>query len=182
MDFTYIPTEYEIKLMVLYTVSHLKIASDYTMIDYVISSCANVNYFELEAYITDLMATGNLDDYEADGQKYYTVTDAGEEALGFFSGKIPGSIRLKLNDKISEINRENAKGNKLSADYFPLNENEYIVKFSMKENNTIIINLELYAGSKDRAAEMCRYLKKDTTGFYRNFMRLLDDGMNTLKE
>ena len=51
MDFTYIPTEYEIKLMVLYTVANLKIASSYTMIDYVISSCANVNYFELERYI-----------------------------------------------------------------------------------------------------------------------------------
>lgn len=182
MDFTYIPTEYEIKLMVLYTVSHLKVASNYTMIADVISSCANVNYFELESYITDLMANGNLDDYDADGQKYYTTTDTGEETIGFFSSKIPASIRLQLNDKIYGINRENARGNKLFADYLPINEHEYMVKFSMEENNTIVLNFELYAGSKERAAEMCTYLKRDTTGFYKNFMKLMDDGINSLSE
>ena len=182
MDFTYIPTEYEIKLMVLYTVAHLKIATNYTMIADVISLCANVNYFELESYITDLMANGNLDDYDADGQKYYTVTQEGEETLGFFSGKIPASIRLKLNDKIHEINRENAKGNKLFADYFPINEHEYTVKFSMEENNTVILNLELYAGTKDHAAQICHYLRKDTTGFYKTLMKIMDDGINSLSE
>ncbi len=182
MDFTYIPTEYEIKLMVLYTVANLKIASNYTMIDYVISSCANVNYFELERYITDLMDTKNLTDYEADGQRYYSVTEQGEETLGFFSGKIPGSIRLKLNDKIQEINLENARGNKLFADYFPINENEYTVKFSMEENNTVILNFELYAGSKQHAMEMCKYLKRETSSFYKTLMHTLDEGINAMNE
>lgn len=180
MDFTYIPTEYEIKLMVLYTVKMLKIPSSYTMIDYVISSCANVNYFELERYITVLMDKDNLTDYEADGQKYYSITEQGEETLEFFSGKIPGSIRLKLKDKIQQINQENALGNELLVDYFPLNENEYTVKFSMVEGGVVVLNLEFYAGSKERAVDICRYLKRDTAGFYRAVMETIDSGVNKL--
>ena len=45
--------------------------------------------------------------------------------------------------------------------------------FCLKQNNTVVLNLELYAGTKERAAEICRYLKKDTTGFYKNFMKLM---------
>ena len=177
MEFTYTPTEYEIKLMVLYTVKNLKVASNYTMLDFVISSSADVNYFELERYITDLMSTQNLTSYSADGDKFYAITEAGEETVGFFERKIPGSIRLKLKDKIDEINRENARGNKIFADYIPINENEYSVKLSLEDNGAVILNLEFYAGPKERASEICTYLRKNTTEFYKAFMELVDQGL-----
>ncbi len=178
MEFTYIPNEYEIKLMILYTVKYLKIACNYTTIDYVISSCANVNYFELEGYITDLMNKGNLSDYDADNEKYYCVTEQGEETLGFFEGKIPGSIRLMLKDKISQMNRESSLGNKLSVDYFPINENEYTVQFLIEENNVVVMNLEFYAGPKERAIDICRYLKKNSSDFYKIMMQSIDSEVN----
>ena len=73
MEYTYIPTEYEIKLMILYTVKEVKMPSSYTLIDFVISSCANVNYFELEPHITDLLDSQNLKEYISDGERYYVV-------------------------------------------------------------------------------------------------------------
>lgn len=177
MEYTYKPTEYEIKLIVLYTVKNLKVASSYTLLDYVISSCANVNYFELGQYITELMDTDNLAEYEADGERYFSITDTGEETLGFFESKIPGSIKLALSDKIQDVNRESRLGNKLYADYFPINENEYTVKLSMEEGGVVIMSLELYAGSKERAIQMCRYLKSDTEDFYKSVIELIDKKM-----
>lgn len=177
MEFTYIPTEYEIKLMVLYTVKNLKVPSDYTMLDFVISSCANVNYFELEKYITELMGIENLAQYTVEGENYYSITEQGEETLDFFVRKIPGSIRLALEEKIRGINTENAKGNKLSTDYIPLNENEYTVKLSMEEGGTLIMELEFYAGPKERAIAICSYLKNHNAEFYKNFMELVDKGV-----
>ena len=81
MEYTYKPTEYEIKLIILYTVKTLKVSSSYTLLDYVISSAANVNYFELEQYIAALMDKDNLIEYEADGNKYFSITESGEETL-----------------------------------------------------------------------------------------------------
>jgi len=177
MEYTYKPTEYEIKLIVLYTVKNLKVPSTYTLLDYVISSCANVNYFEMGQYVTELMDTDNLTDYEADGERYFSITDTGEETLGFFESKIPGSIKLSLKDKIFEINKKSRLGNKLYADYFPINENEYTVKFSLEEGGVVMLSLELYAGSKERAIEMCRYLKNDTLDFYKSVIELVEQGI-----
>ncbi len=178
MEYTYKPTEYEIKLMVLFAVKNLKLPSGYTLLDYVISSAANVNYFELGQYISALMATDNLREYTADGETYFSITEAGEETLDFFSGKIPGSIKDVLIEKIQEINREQARGNKLYADYFPINENEYTVKFSLEEGGVTLLNLELYAGSRERAVEICKYLKTDTGSFYKAVVEAIDNGIN----
>lgn len=177
MEYTYIPTEAEIKLMILYTVKEVKMPSSYTLIDFVISSCANVNYFDLEPHITDLIETQNLREYISDGERYFSIADAGIETLEFFVGTIPGSLRALLKEKTAEINRENSLGNKLHVDYVPINENEYTVEFSLIEGGVVVLNTEFYAGPKDRAIEICRYLKNNTADFYRNVMEIIDKGL-----
>lgn len=176
MEYTYKPTEYEIKLIILYTIKTLKKNADYTLLDYVISSAANVNYFELEPYIAELISKDNLMEYTADGKTYFSIKESGEETLEFFTHKIPGSIRSRLEETINIINRKEASGNVFLVDYIPINEQEYSVKFSMEEGGVALINLELYAGSKDRAVEICSYLKNNTTDFYKAVTKLIDNG------
>ncbi|MBO5007631.1 MAG: DUF4364 family protein [Clostridia bacterium] len=176
MEYTYKPTEYEIKLIILYTIRSLKVSSNYTMLDYVISSATNVNYFELEQYIAALIDKDNIVEYEADGNKYFSITESGEETLEFFAHKIPGSIMNRLEDKIHSINRKETSGNKFYADYFPINENEYTVKFSMEEGGTVLMKFELYAGPKERAIAICSYLKNNTADFYKSITELIDKG------
>ena len=81
MEYIYKPTEYEIKLIILYTIKSLKVSANYTLLDYVISSAANVNYFDLEQYIASLIDKNNLMEYEADGNIYFSITDSGEECI-----------------------------------------------------------------------------------------------------
>lgn len=176
MEYTYKPTGYEIKLIILYTVKTLKKSADYTLLDYVISSAANVNYFELEPYIAELMEQDNLMEYEADGKTYFSIKDSGEETLEFFKHKIPGSIMSRLKDIITTINRQEASGNKFVVDYIPINADEYTVKFSMEEGGVSLMNLELYAGSRERAVAICTYLKNNTAQFYGQVIKYIDEG------
>ena len=178
MEYIYKPTEYEIKLIVLYTIKSLKVSANYTLLDYVISSAANVNYFDLEQYIASLIDKNNLMEYEADGNVYFSITDSGEETLEFFSHKIPASIRGRLDEKIRNINLKENLGNKVVADYFPINEKEYTVKLTMEESGLTLMEIELYAGNKERAIAMCSYLKKNTSQFYADVSRLIDSGLN----
>ena len=92
-------------------------------------------------------------------------------------GNIPGSIRGMLKEKTEEINRENALGNKLHVDYVPINENEYTVEFSLVEGGVVVLSTEFYAGPKDRAIEICRYLKNNTADFYKNMMDIIEKGL-----
>ena len=176
MEFTYKPTDYEIKLIILYAVKTLKIDANYTILDYVISSSANVNYFELEQYIKNLIDIGNLTERTSGADTVFSITESGEETLGFFSNKIPGSIMERLNDIIFKVNREALSGNKISVDYYPLNENEYTVKISIEEDKKVLMNMEFYAGPKERAREISRYLKANTEDFYKKVASLINEG------
>ena len=176
MEYTYKPTEYEIKLIILYTIKTLKKNADYTLLDYVISSAANVNYFELEPYIAELISKDNLMEYEAEGKTYFAIKENGEETLEFFTHKIPGSIRSRLEETISVINRKEASGNSFMVDYVPINEQEYSVKFFMEEGGAILLNMEMYAGSKERAAKICSYLKNNTVDFYKAVTEFIENG------
>ena len=119
-EYTYKPTDYEINLLViLYAVKSLKVGASYTMLDYVISSSANVNYFELEQYIDSLLLSGNLSEIEADGENTFSITDVGEETLGFFSNKIPGSIMARLDEKNFIGKRQRGNGQQRVGGLFP---------------------------------------------------------------
>ena len=91
-EYTYKPTDYEIKLIILYAVKSLKVGASYTMLDYVISSSANVNYFELEQYIDSLLLSGNLSEIEADGDKYFPLPMLGRKPWDFFPTKFPAVL------------------------------------------------------------------------------------------
>ena len=124
MEYAYKPTDYEIKLIILYTVKSLKIGASYTILDYVISSSANVNYFELEQYIRGLIQSGNLSELTVEPETLFAITESGEETLSFFEHKIPGSIKVRLDNKIESINRKEMSGNKFYADFVPVTESE----------------------------------------------------------
>lgn len=177
MEFAYKPTDYEIKLIILYAVKALKLDANYTILDYVISSAANVNYFELEQYIKNLLDSGNLKERIDGNENIFSITDSGEETLSFFSNKIPGSIMERLDNMISGVNREEARGNKVYADYYPINENEYAVKISIEEGKTVLMNMEFYAGSKERAKDICIYLKSNTEDFYKKVAAIINEGL-----
>ena len=177
MEFTYKPTDYEIKLIILYAVKALKIDANYTILDYVISSSANVNYFELEQYIKNLMDSGNLKERMVGQDNIFSITESGEETLSFFSNKIPGSIMERLDDMISSVNREALSGNKIHVDYYPINENEYTVKISIEEDKKVLMNMEFYAGPKERAKDISLYLKANTEEFYKKVAEVINEGL-----
>ena len=78
MEYLYKPTDYEIKLIILYAVKSLKIGASYTILDYVISSSANVNYFELEQYIKSLLSSGNIVEVATETENIFSITESGE--------------------------------------------------------------------------------------------------------
>ena len=175
MEYSYKPTDYEIKLAILYTINALKSNADYTVLDLIISYAANVNYFELEQYIGNLIDNGDLRQTEINGGAVFCITPSGEETLGFFAHKIPGSIKVRLDEKVAEINRKEKMGNKIEVDYYPVSKNEYTVKCTMVEGGTPIMNFEFYAGSRERAATICSKIKSNPEEFYKKIAKIVNE-------
>lgn len=175
MEYRYQPTDYEKKLMVLYAIQHLKVNATYPILDYVLSKSAAVNYFELEQHVDILIETNNIEELEFDGKHVFSITPTGEETVGFFEKSIPFSVREKLQAAVAEVNGKESGANVMAADFVPINEKEYQVTCHIRENNTDLLKLELYVGSRERAERAAAFLRRDMAAFYQGLMRLLEE-------
>ncbi len=167
MEFKYRPDEIEIKLMLLYIIKNLKTEATYTLLDYIVKDIAELNYFELQRYIDALVGTKDIKELRTnEGTLIYSITNTGEETVEFFAEKLPFTIREELTGKVNEINKKQNTSSEIKVDYYPLNTNEYAVKFYVKENGTSMLKLDFYAGSRDRAKEMANYINNNPQDAY----------------
>ncbi len=173
----YKPSEYEMKLIVLFVIKYLRTGATYTILDYIISSVVDMDYFVLQEYIGTLMEVGDLAEFDIENDKVYSLTTSGEETIGFFADKIPYSIREKLTNYINITNKEQNSASEITCDYYPINNTEYCVKFNMKENNVTMLALDVYIGDKETAKKAADYLLTDTTGAYSKIMEIINDGI-----
>lgn len=177
MKSMYKPNEYEMNLIILYTVLHLKTGATYTILDYIVSRTVDINYFALQSYLEALIDSENLAELTVDDKKIYSLTTAGEETIGFFADRIPPSIRDRLDEYVREINKKENVSSDISCDYYPISEREYSVKLNIKENDVTMLNIELYVGDRERAKRISEHLKEHTTQVYSQIISLINQGI-----
>lgn len=176
----YKPSEYEMKLIVLYVILHLKTSATYTILDYVISSVVDMNYFALEEYIRNLIEVGDLAELEIEKDRVYSLNPSGEETIGFFESKIPYSIREKLDNFVKIVNEKANPTNEISADYYPINEKEYSVVLKIMENNVTMLNLDVYIGDKETAKKAAEYFATNVNEAYTRILQIVTDGVKSI--
>ena len=166
MNYRYKPDDYETKLIILYSIQNLKSSPSYHLLSQVVTGAADINYFEIQVYIDELVELKSIEEYIVDGESVYALTASGEEMCEYFSNSIPASIRQKIEDSAFNINSDTSDRNKVYADYIPINEYEYKVNCGILEDNVRLLDFEMYAGPKERAKEICTYFKEHTKDFY----------------
>ena len=174
MNHRYKPDDYETKLIILYSIKNLKQSPTYAVLGQVVTGSADINYFEIQHYMEELTELKTIEEYMVDGQNVYSLTQAGEEMCEFFSSRIPGSIRQKIEDAAYEINNDKSRENRVYANYIPINEQEYKVNCGIMEDNIKLLDFEMYAGSKERAKKICEYFKENTSSFYTEVVALIE--------
>lgn len=179
MNYRYKPDEYETKLIILYSIHNLKHSPPYHLLSQVVTSSADINFFEIQSYIEELVELKSIEEYVINGETVYSLTQSGVEMCEFFASRIPASIRERIEDSALEINNDKSQENKIYANYIPINELEYKVNCGIMENNVRLLDFEMYAGSKERAKKICEYFKENTKDFY---MSLVANIENNIKE
>ena len=177
MNPIYKPDDYEIKLMVLYAIKKLKKSPSYDVLCRIISSSANINYFEIQPYIRELLELDNIDERKIEEKTVYMLTKTGEDTCEFFYERIPASVRQKIDSTAYSLNNDKSDENKVYADYIQINMSEYKVRCGILENNIRLIDFEMYAGSKERAKKICEYFKEHTQDFYYNILNSIESNI-----
>lgn len=175
MEHLYKPSDYEAKIIIFYAIKILHKNPSYTTLSEVVSSGADIQYFELQGYLQELVALKSIEEITVGEETVYSLTQLGEDYYDFYKNEILPSIQDKMQEAADRINNDSSDRNKVYADYIPINENEYKVVCGIMENNVKLLDFEMYAGEKEKAKKICRYFKENTNDFYMNIVSFLED-------
>lgn len=174
MDYIYRPTEYELKLSVLFVIKNLKVSATAGIISEIICSVVQTDFFELGHITHSLVETENLEVFEIDSNNVFSLTPTGENTLKYFYNDIPFSLREKFIAKIDEINRKNYEAAQVSATVFPVNERgECIVQCEINDLGERIFNLEVMMGSFKAASAIAENFKQNNEEIYQKIIEII---------
>ena len=132
-----------------------------------------INYFYFKQVLTDLIDSKLVNLVTKDAERLVSINTDGENAYNLNKNALPGLIKLKADNifkkELSSIEEESS----VIAEFIPKNENDYIIKCKIIENNETIFEVKTFAGSMDRAKRIVDNWKNNASDIYPKILNLL---------
>ena len=141
----------EHKLLVLYILNKIGKPINQKALLELISSITELNYFYFQQFLLDLIENKYVISYEKDEELLYNITPEGKRAIELTADMIPGILKLQVDNNLKEYLDLIEDKYSISADFTPIDENHFNVKCKIVENNNIIFELQIFAGSQEQA-------------------------------
>ncbi len=124
-----------------------------------------VDYFNLQYNIYELVKMENLRVFTDGGKHYYELTDEGKETAGYFQSKIPMLIRKKLDEAILEKKKNDAPKTAVIADFNPEG-GEFLAGIKILENDQEQFSLNVLVPTREHAIRVCQFLQEHIEEIY----------------
>ncbi len=174
MDYHFDSKE-DIKLIILTVINDFNIPVSNSMIVDTVLTHSFAEYFDIQQYLYELTDAQMVTFYIEDDVRYYSLTKKGKDAVGYFSRKIPITVREKLMKTSKEKAKELLNSISIKSDYYKENDFEYTVNLRIVERGYDMFNLKLSVGSESIAKAMCGRFERDPEGLYSSVFALLVD-------
>jgi predicted transcriptional regulator len=132
-----------------------------------------INYFELQQYLNDLTESGMTQIKSIENEERYFLTANGKKTLHYFNNRLDQDLRRFINDKVETKKSRIIAQTNITADYFRLDNNEYLVELKVEEDNSTLINLQLNIISNKHAKLICERWEKEAQFLYGDILGLL---------
>lgn len=164
---------FDSKIIVLYILNN---SSKPLNINQIIKLCEefdNITYFDVYTYIEELKSNNFIDEILENGNMTYFVTDLGKETLKELLELIPGvnihNIKKLFNKNMIEVKRDFS----VDTSIFPLNNDKFKVSCYIKEGNDELINISVYATSKEQAKNISKVWSEKFEDIYSSLLDML---------
>ena len=166
------------KLLILYIMSKVNKPLNSEELLQLVLSITDMNYFYFQQFLLDLLENKYIADFESDSSKLYIITEIGKETLELTENIIPGILKLNI-DKSFKENLINIKEElSVTAEFIPESEKEYFVKCKLVENSKILLDITLFAGSREQAKNITDNWKKNANLLYPEIFKMLAENNN----
>lgn len=164
----------ENKLLILYILNKLNFELTNSQIARIVINTTETNYFYIQQYLSELVGDKFIEYRVENGKRFYKITPSGKQALDFFKTMLRASIRKKIDHIIKEKIPALRTETQVAADYIPLeNDDGYMVSCRISEGSTILIDLKIYAGTKEQARVLCRNWENNAQEIYSEIIHLM---------
>lgn len=148
----------------------------------IISSINDINYFYFKPIIADLIDSKLVGTYTKDEEPVIKITSEGRNAYILTKDVLPGLLKLKADNIFKKEFANIEEESSVIAEFTPKNENEYIIKCKIVENNETIFEVKTFAGSREMAKRIVDNWNKNANIIYPEILNfLLDDTNNSNK-
>ena len=163
----------ENKVLILYILT--RISRDIKQDDLfkIISSINDINYFYFKQLLTDLIDSKLVGTYTKEEEPVIKITSEGKNAYLLTKDVLPGIMKLKADNIFQEEFANIEEEASVIAEYTPRNENDYMIKCKIVENNETIFEVKTFVGSRDRAKRIVDNWNKNATTIYPKMLNML---------
>lgn len=160
------------KLVILHTIKRLsKSITNLQMVDLILET-TGIDYFSLQTLLIELQEKQLISLISTSENRYYKITESGEEMLSSLSTLIPGFLLKRINSKINAIQKKLEQKTVIWADYTPISEDSFIVECKISENDQILINLSLNVPTKEQAIHICNKWYENPSRYYADIIKI----------
>ncbi len=157
------------KLMVLYMLKKVNFPLTYSqMTEFFLEKYTN--YFTFQQVLAELGEAKLIRSEVIRSISYYEITREGEEALYFFQKKVSEAILDDINAYLKQNKYKLRNETGIIADYYPGNNQDYIVHCIVKEGRTTLLEINLSVPDQNQAAFLCNHWEDQCQEIYSYIM------------
>jgi hypothetical protein len=166
----FIKSELDLKLLVLYIVSHAaEPISLFQLLE--IALCdAGVDYFSLTQAVTHMVETGQL---ELLGERY-AITEKGLRNSEICENSLPYSVRMHCDENLIRMNQLLRQEAQIRTSVTENPDGTCTLHLCLNDVTTPMLRMELLAASHTQAEIMAKNFRADPAGLYLHITHLLN--------
>lgn len=161
------------KLMLLYIMNKVDFELTNTQLTEFILERRYTNYFQIQTVLSELVEEDLCRNKKVRNSTYYRITDMGKKTLKFFKNDISETIRQEIDEYLKENEYAMREESSIRSDYLRENNNEYLVRCTITENKSHLLDLTVNVTSEQEAKLVCNNWKKKNTEIYAFIMKTL---------
>ena len=161
------------KLIVLYMLHKVDFPLTNSQISEFVLGRGYTTYFTLQSVLSELVEGEMMRQETIRNCSYFTLTEAGEEALRYFQNRISEPIREDIDQYLHENKMQLRDEVSILADYYKNTAEEYTVRCIVKEKYSNPIELTVTVPDEMQARVACRNWKQKCQEIYEFVMKEL---------
>ena len=173
-----------IQFIILYTLNQAKDYVPYNnLINLVLDNC-NINFQDFQVALDNLEHTHHVKTFlESEHNEKYKITKKGMNASDLYTPNIPVYIKEPIDNSINELLNTEKVRNSVRSKITPIRKNEYSVECELyDDDDTNLLKLSLYAGSREEAERMAVYFKNEPNIVYETILTAFNEELHHISE